>query len=199
MNKVIAFLAALSLLSATFIGGALPASAHADLETTNPVDGASLESAPASITLSFNSKILDGTAELAVSNSAEELVAGVIAEIAQTKVTAIWPAELPGDTYKVSYRIVSEDGHPVTGSFSFSYPDSVAASPSESTSESTSASSSVEPEVSTAEAPLAEPTSTTSVTADTGSDSSSSLGWVLGFLAIGLVVAGYFIWRKRSA
>ena len=36
------------------------------------------------------------------------------------------------------------------------------------------------------------------VTEEPASDSESMLVWVLGFVALALVVAGYFIWRKRS-
>ena len=190
MTKIIAALASFFLFSTGLIGGVLPASAHADLVSTNPVDGSVLESAPESITLSFNSKILESMAELAVSNSSGELVGGIVAESAQTTATALWPADLPGDTYKVAYRIVSEDGHPITGSFSFSYPDSV--------SESITESEVAEPQVSTMETPSVESTSSTSGSTDSGSDSGSMLVWVLGFLALALVVAGYFIWRKRS-
>jgi methionine-rich copper-binding protein CopC len=192
-----AFFAALFLLSTSFagyVGGAVPASAHADLVSTDPVDGAVLEIAPTSITLSFNSKILEGLAELAVTNSDGELVTGVIAESAQTTATAQWPVDLPGDSYKVAYRIVSEDGHPITGSFSFSYPTSQTASPSESAPDSTTA----EPQVSTMQTPSQESASAVPLSTESPSESGSMLVWVLGFVALALVVAGYFIWRKRS-
>ena len=194
MTKTIAFFAALFLLSTSFVVAAVPASAHADLVSTDPADGAVLQSAPESITLNFNSKILEGLAELAVTNSVGELVTGIVAESAQTTTTALWPADLPGDTYKVAYRIVSEDGHPITGACSFSYPASQTSAPSES--------ASVEPEVSTTQTPSEEsapavPVSTES-SSESPSESGSMLVWVLGFLALALVVAGYFIWRKRS-
>jgi len=173
VTKVIAVLASLFLFSTGFIGGAIPAFAHADLVGTYPVDGSVLESAPESITLSFNSKLLNSMAELAVTNSSGELIPGIIAESIETTASALWPADLPGDTYTVAYRIVSEDGHPVTGSMSFNYPASV----SESVSESAAA---------------------VQVPTESGSESGSMLGWVLGFLALALIVVGYFIWRKRS-
>ncbi len=180
VTKTASFLAGLFLLSLSFLGGAVPASADAALVSTDPSDGAVLENAPDSLTLSFNSTLLDGIAEVAVSNSAGELVTGVIAESAGTEVIAFWPADLPGGTYKVAYRIVAEDGHPVTGSFSFSYPDAATAT--------------ADPEVTTMEAPTAEPTTTQ----QSATESSSMLVWVLGFVALALVAAGYFIWRKRS-
>ena len=201
MTKTIAFFAALLLLSmsyAGYVGAAVPASAHADLVSTDPVDGAVLQSAPESITLSFNSKILEGMAELAVTNSVGELVTGIIAESAQTTTTALWPVDLPGDTYKVAYRIVSEDGHPIIGSFSFSYPTSESNPASESAPDSPNA----EPQVSAMQTPSEEPAPVVPVSTESStespSDSGSMLVWILGFLALALVVAGYFIWRKRS-
>jgi methionine-rich copper-binding protein CopC len=186
MTKIIAVLAALFLFSAGYVGGALPASAHADLVGTNPVDESVLESAPESITLSFNSKLLNSMTELAVTNSSGELIPGIVADSIQTTASALWPADLPGDTYTVAYRIVSEDGHPITGSFSFSYPDSVS-----------------DPQVSpietpAVETPTVEPTPPASADSESESESGAMLGWVLGFIALALIVVGYFIWRKRS-
>ena len=198
MTKTIAFFTALFLLSTGYVGAALPAFAHADLVSTDPVDGADLQSAPESITLSFNSKILEGLAELAVTNSVGELVTGVVAESAQTTATALWPVDLPGDTYKVAYRIVSEDGHPITGAFSFSYPASETNPASESAPDSPNA----EPQVSAMQTPSEEPAPVVPVSTESStespSDSGSMLVWALGFIALALVVAGYFIWRKRS-
>lgn len=194
MTKTIAFITALFLLCTSFIGAAGPASAHADLVSSDPVDGSVVESAPESITLNFNSAILDSTAELAVSNSAGELVNGIVTESVQTSATAVWPADLPGDTYTVAYRVVSEDGHPITGSFSFSYP----AAETTSDSESAGASEVVEPQASAAQTPAEESATAVPASAESPSESGSTLIWVLGFLALALVVAGYFIWRKRS-
>ena len=192
MTKIFAVLAAFFLFSTGFIGGASTAAAHADLVSTDPVDGSALESAPESISLIFNSKILDSMIELAVSNSSGELIPGIVAESVRATATALWPADLPGDTYTVAYRIVSEDGHPVTDSFSFNYPESV--------SESEVATEVAEPQASPLETPPAEPTSPASASAGSGSGSGSGsmLGWVLGLLALALIVVGYFIWRKRS-
>lgn len=190
VTRIIAVLAALFLFSTGYVGGALPASAHADLVGTNPVDGSVLESAPESITLSFNSNLLKSMAELAVSNSTGELIPGIVAESVQATASALWPADLPGDTYTVAFRIVSEDGHPVTGSFSFSYPDSV-------TDPQVTVMESLSPENS-----AVEPTSTSSGSAESESGSESKSGamlsWVLGVIALALIVVGYFIWRKRS-
>ena len=185
MTKLTGVLSGFLLISLALFGGAVPASAHADLVSTTPVDGAVLESAPRTLTLSFNSTLLEGMVEVAVSNFAGELVSGVLVESVGTDAIAQWPADLPGDTYKVAYRIVSQDGHPVTGSLRFSYPNSETVT--------------AELEVTTLDDPISEPeTAVPRVTEEPASDSESMLVWVLGFVALALVVAGYFIWRKRS-
>ncbi len=193
MTKLTGFFSGFLLISVGLFGGAVPASAHADLVSTTPVDGAVLESAPRTLTLSFSSTLLEGMVEVAVSNFAGELVSGVLVESVGTDAVVQWPADLPGDTYKVAYRIVSQDGHPVTGSLRFSYPnpETVTAEPTPDTT--------AEPEVTTMDDPISEPeTAVPRVTEEPASDSESMLVWVLGFVALALVVAGYFIWRKRS-
>jgi hypothetical protein len=196
MSKVVSILVGLLLISVSFISGAIPASAHADLTGTSPVDGAVLESEPESLTLSFNSRILDGMAEIAVTNSLDELVTGVVAESASTTVTALWPADLPGDTYVVAYRIVSEDGHPITGTFSFSYPDSqtVMAESDVTTVDIPT----VEPDQTALEQSVAESANNASTSSDSPAATRSLLVWALGFLALVAVAAGLFRWRRRS-
>jgi methionine-rich copper-binding protein CopC len=185
MSTVTAVLSGFLLISLSVFGGAMSASAHADVVRTTPVDGAVLESAPQSLTLSFNSTLLEAMVEVAVSNSDGELVSGVLVESVGTDAIAQWPAGLPGDAYEVAYRIVSQDGHPVTGSLRFSYPNPETVT--------------AELEVTTLDDPISEPeTAVPRVTEEPASDSESMLVWVLGFVALALVVAGYFIWRKRS-
>ena len=191
MTTVTAVLFGFLLISLSVFGGAVSAAAHADVVITTPVDGAVLDSAPQSLTLSFNSTLLDGMVEVAVSNSDGELVSRIDAESEGTDAIVQWPADLPGDTYKVAYRIVSQDGHPVTGSLRFSYPNpgTVTAEPE----------LTAEPEPTAMGDPIVEPeTAAPRVAEKSSSGSESDLGWVLGFLALAIAVAGYFIWRKHS-
>ena len=207
MNKAFAVLASFFLVGVAFMVSAQPASSHADLVSTNPVDGAALGSAPESLVLSFNSLVLDGMAEVAVSDSAGEFVTGVVAETAETEVVVSWPGDLPGDTYNVAYRIVSEDGHPVTGSFTFSYPETsmplttetAAEEPIISAEPTPGETSNVEVASEVAVDSNSESSSEPSSESSSGSESGSLIVWVVGFLALAGVVASYFIWRKRSA
>jgi methionine-rich copper-binding protein CopC len=83
---------------AAILLGAGPVSAHAALAGTDPEDGTSLATAPTSITFTFNENI--GTpAYVAVTAS--------VADVDQR------------GTYSASYRVVSADGHPVTGTIRY--------------------------------------------------------------------------------
>ncbi len=99
--------------------------AHAELTSSNPADGSALTQAPETIELAFSEDLLVDTVEIAVTNSDEELVDNIVVSTERNTVTTIWPADLPGGQYRVAYRVVSNDGHPITGVINFEYPETV--------------------------------------------------------------------------
>lgn len=116
------------LLAAVLVGalgltlGTLPASAHSELVSSNPADGATGAGRPAEVTLTFNENIAD-TGLQVVAMGADGAVALGTPSAAGPNVTAAWPADAPDGRYQVSYRVVSADGHPIDGSISFTYGD----------------------------------------------------------------------------
>lgn len=116
-----ALLAGLTALIVALLTVAVPgsASAHAQLVSTDPADGAVVPAAPAELTLTFNEpvrlvedtvRVLDPAgADLDVNTRAVD--AQVIAEL---------PSDVPDGTYVVSWRVISADSHPVAGAFTFS-------------------------------------------------------------------------------
>lgn len=113
------------------IGAASPAAAHASLTSSLPEDGAELAVAPEEIVLTFNEELFDELVEVSILDGAGDLV--MVTEAEQTPppgtdVIVPWPADLPPGDYSVAFRVVSEDGHPVTGQVGFSY-DEMAAPP----------------------------------------------------------------------
>lgn len=103
---------------------ATAATGHASLVSSNPADGAVLEVAPESVVLTFNEELLSDLVEVSVLDANRELV--MVTEAAQspppqTDVLIPWPTRLPVGQYSVAYRVVSADGHPVTGLVTFSY------------------------------------------------------------------------------
>ena len=99
--------------------GASPAGAHDVLVGSSPEDGATVTKAPDVVTLTFNNAIQDRFAQVAVLDEAETPVHDGEAEVSGPTVTQA-VGDLPDGAYTVSYRIISSDGHPVSGELSFS-------------------------------------------------------------------------------
>jgi methionine-rich copper-binding protein CopC len=100
---------------------AMPAAvqAHTDLASSTPVDGAVLDTPPEAITLTFNEDLLAGSSSIALNDmTGTTVLSGPVAAVGPS-ITVPWPAGLPGGTYQAAYRVVSADGHPVTGAITF--------------------------------------------------------------------------------
>jgi copper transport protein len=93
-------------------------SAHASLVSTEPADGSVLAEAPKTVQLRFNENVTPAVISLidAAGRARNDATARVVDE---TIVVAL-PNDLPHGTQVVSYRVISEDGHPVAGSMVFS-------------------------------------------------------------------------------
>lgn len=122
-------LLALVLCLPALLLAAGPASAHAGLLDSDPADGARLERAPQQVTLSFNEDI-QRPAYVVVRAGGEEVASGE-AEVAGPRVTAAVPADAAAGEWSVAFRVVSTDGHPVTGELGFTVAEPPAADPSE--------------------------------------------------------------------
>lgn len=95
------------------------ASAHASLVASDPDEGAVLASAPARVTLTFDERItLPPDAVSLHDADGRSLDSGSTAR--DRTVTVDLPDDLTDGTYVVTWRIVSDDGHPVAGSLTFS-------------------------------------------------------------------------------
>lgn len=119
VRSVGAALTLLALLMAMVVTAA-PADAHARLESSSPKDGATLTAVPPEIMLRFNEPIKDGLNQVTVTSGSDDVATGKV----QVEGSSVYqPVDFqmdPGE-YTVSYKVVSADGHPVSGSFSFSY------------------------------------------------------------------------------
>lgn len=124
----VALLAAATVLSAAAsLSAASSASAHDALSQTDPADGATLASLPAEITLTFTGQLLaeDGATQIQVTDAAGTSLASGSPLVSGTR--AVQPL-VPGDTASVPgtvtvlWRVVSSDGHPISGQFAFTVP-----------------------------------------------------------------------------
>ena len=174
MNRFLAAIAAALLI---VIGAAGSATAHSALIGTTPADGETLATAPAAITLQFNEEPLDGMVDIAVTDSTGAIVATNTAAVTGTEVALPWPGTIDAGDYTVAYRVVSADGHPITGTFTFTY-----------TSEPTNPNETVT---------VDEGVGAEVVTEVAESETGSNLPIVIGIAVIAVVgIGGLLIWRR---
>ncbi|MFC6074732.1 copper resistance protein CopC [Microbispora bryophytorum] len=107
----------LALLSVMLV--ATPARAHDVLVASDPKDGVVLGAMPASVTLTFDQAVRRDFARLAVTGpDGAHYEQGEIT-VDGGKVSIGVRTGTPAGAYAIGYRIVSNDGHPVTGAVRF--------------------------------------------------------------------------------
>jgi methionine-rich copper-binding protein CopC len=104
---------------------ALPANAHTSLELSTPSDSQSIEFIPAELSASFDEDLIEiegevvNTLELESADGAKYVLSS--ATIAGPTVSAtVGDGEYPAGDYLLKFKVVSADGHPVTGEIRFS-------------------------------------------------------------------------------
>lgn len=95
------------------------ATAHTDLLFSTPDDGAVLAEAPTEVVLTFSEELLPEAVKVSVQDAAGVVVTIGDPKVDGSDVTATWPPGVVGPDFTVNYRVVSADGHPVTGSIGF--------------------------------------------------------------------------------
>lgn len=107
------------------IAGVQNASAHAQLTSSNPPKNQTIRTLPPIVWLEFDGNLMILGEKLvnriSVTNSKKVVVSTGEALVGGARISSKLKPGLPPGKYLVTYRIVSEDGHPVEGSFSFTY------------------------------------------------------------------------------
>ena len=117
-HRSVSVVLALLVASAVAIGIPGSAQAHDVLEKTNPANGVTVATLPAEVVLTFSEAPLAIGAQVVVTGPTGNLADGPPRIAGTDVVQALLPAAPAGD-YTVTYRVTSDDGHPVTGTFSF--------------------------------------------------------------------------------
>lgn len=111
------------LLIATVVGALLlsaaPATGHAMLLGTDPADGDVLAAPPAVVTLTFNESVQADDRGVRLLNASGAPIPAPVTPVDQT-VEITPPQGLDPGTYIVDWSVVSADGHPIGGAFTFS-------------------------------------------------------------------------------
>jgi methionine-rich copper-binding protein CopC len=172
------------------------ASAHDSIVSSVPADKAALTTAPTVVTLTFTDEVNPlGTAVIVTDATGARVDSGTpsIDGIAVTQ--ALDPLTASG-RYTVAYRVVSADGHPITGKLSFTVtlptPTPTPSTPAASATPSLSAGDAL-----TQSAP---PTGSTDSAAGAGEPTSSTnpLVWAgVGLVAV-VAILGGVAWVRRS-
>jgi len=112
-------LVASTLLIASLAVGAGPAFAHDELIGSNPKDGSSIPVAPTRITLYFEEPPAAGPTALTVAGPAGDSAVAGPPVISGSTVYAPLDAVTKSGHYTITFRIMSDDGHPVSGTLGF--------------------------------------------------------------------------------
>ncbi|WP_439361758.1 copper resistance CopC/CopD family protein [Bradyrhizobium sp. DASA03007] len=100
------------------VGFATGASAHAALVAVEPASGSMLARAPKAVVLRFNEAVTPGAVQLI--DGTGRARDGVRINASGETISVAVPPDLPQGTAVVSYRVISQDGHPIAGSVVFS-------------------------------------------------------------------------------
>lgn len=115
------------VVAAAFLGGtfgtvvaaAAPAAAHAELASSNPAQGATVDTLPGTVELTFT-EVVGSPSSVAVTGPGDKSVAEGDPEIVDGTLTQQVAADsAPAGAYAVSYRVTSADGHPISGTVTF--------------------------------------------------------------------------------
>lgn len=99
--------------------GAGQALAHTRLLSSDPADGTSLTDAPEQVTLTFNEAMQSGFTTITVVGPDGATWQTADSTVDGSRVSVGLRPLGPAGRYEIGYRVVSNDGHPVTGSLSF--------------------------------------------------------------------------------
>ncbi len=179
--RVIALLAVLLAVGASLFLVATPASAHDELTSSDPANGATLDAAPEALTLTFGANINPEPAatEVQMTDAAGTALAGTPA-VLDNVLTVPIEGEASG-AITVLWKVVSSDGHPIAGEMGFTV---TAPAPTATATPSETATASPEPSETEstpepAETEIAPP-------ADEDSTSDEVWPWIVG----GVILAG---------
>ena len=117
IKKILGLYVALLIISPTY------AFAHGEMVRADPAANSRVFSAPAEVSIEFDGKLqVLGNATIniiTIKDDKGQIISEPISTVEGMKITSKLTSLEVTDLISVSYRIVSEDGHPVEGEYSF--------------------------------------------------------------------------------
>jgi methionine-rich copper-binding protein CopC len=106
-------------LTVLFLALATPAQAHDELLFATPAQGATVTQVPSKVVLHFEEPPAPGFTQITVTGpDGTNLDAGPLRAVGAVLTQALKPSDEIGG-YTLTYRVVSDDGHPVSGRITF--------------------------------------------------------------------------------
>ena len=193
-----------ALLLAALLALPAPAQAHDTLLSSDPEDGATLETSPEEIALTYSADILEVSPLVRITDESGTELAEIVPTVEGPVATATLTEPLPAGTHAVQWRVVSSDGHPIEGTFTLTVEQDPAevAEPSDGGGDDAAATGAAE----ASDAGGAEQTAPAGdEEPETGAESEEDAGLGMGALIIVLAVvivgagaAVFFIVRRRD-
>ncbi|KQV64927.1 hypothetical protein ASC64_14520 [Nocardioides sp. Root122] len=120
-HRALGLVAAALVALALVVGFGAPASAHAELISSDPAEGAVVDAAPETVTLTFNEPVRLTSQQIAVYDAqGDEVPSTAGASGTEVTVELADAADLADGSYVVSWNVLSGDGHPISGALTFS-------------------------------------------------------------------------------
>ena len=113
------------LIAAIMALGIIPAQAHGEITARNPQINTVLTKIPTKVWIQFNGNLINLAGSKAnyiqVTDNSGLRVDLKDSKVQGNRVTVTLKKAMKAGPIKVSYRIVSQDGHPIKGKFSFTF------------------------------------------------------------------------------
>ena len=176
--------ASVLVTAAALLPGAA-AQAHDVIESTNPADGSTVATVPASVVLTFDHTPIGVGTEILVKDPSGTNQADGPAKIVDTDVTQALKPGAPAGKYTVVWRVVSADSHPIEGTFTFTAKAAGNGAPAASSTQGSGAQAAAVPSATAQAAPAS------------ASSSSGIALWIgIGAAVLLVVVLGAFFVRR---
>lgn len=112
----------------TLVVGAAPAAAHNVLTGTKPALSSSVGRTPAQVVLTFDQPAVAMGTQVLVTGPSGQVQTGTARLVDKTVVQDVQRGA-PAGAYTVAWRVTSADGHPVSGTFTFTSSEAGAGTP----------------------------------------------------------------------
>lgn len=123
MPRTRPLVAGLAVAVVALLATAAPASAHDKLVSSDPTSDQTLKEAPDTVSLTYSADVLDMGAAVVVTDGDGTDWVSAAPTIDGATVTAVLDPGLPDGGYEIRWRVVSSDGHPITGIVPFAVGD----------------------------------------------------------------------------